>query len=144
MKKLFATIITFCLVLSSLFCFTSCKQEFSVKATLITSNEKLVVIKIEEIKGEPTLKHALDSLDKSKFFYSISADGMITSVNGTKNASDWSYYWAIYTSDADFSTTAFGTLNYLGNELGSANLGCNTLPITAGEYYALSYVKSQF
>ena len=144
MKKFLTTILTLCIVLSSLFCFTSCKQKFSVKATLITSNENIVVIKIEEIKGEPTLKNALDSVDKSKFFYSVSADGMITNVNGTENAADWSYYWVIYTSDADYSTTNYGTMNYLGHELGSANLGCNSLPVAVGEYYALSYVKKPF
>ncbi len=61
--------------------------------------------------------------------------GMITSINGIENPADFSSCWMLYTSDAENSNTAWGTVAYDGKEYGSAVSGAETLKIKADQLY---------
>ena len=65
--------------------------------------------------------------------------GMVTSINGKDNPADWSACWMLYTSDEEFSNTAWGSYLLEDMTLGSAIVGAESLPIKAGEYYVWSY-----
>ena len=137
MKKLFTLLLTICLVLCSTFAI-SCNKGGSVKATLVSVSEHTIVIKVEEVSGNPMLIDALNTLKGDNFNYTI-VGGMIMEINGVENPADWSYCWMIYTNDADFSNTAFGVCSYNGVDYGSAILGAEALPVTANCYYILNY-----
>lgn len=62
-------------------------------------------------------------------------NGMVSSVNGIDNPSDWSSCWMLYTSDADNANSAWGTIEYNGNVYGSAVLGAESLIIKDGCMY---------
>ncbi len=103
--------------------------------------ETMVVIRIEESTKKATLKLVMDDLKKSEELQFEMKDGMIFSVNG--KAQEGEYYWMIFTSDKEMSSSAFGTFSYLGKDLYSAIVGVKDLPVTKGEIYVLSYQKME-
>ena len=76
--------------------------------------------------------------EKGDFTYEMSG-GMITSINGVANPADWSKCWMLYTSDAEMSNTAWGTITWNGETLGSAVVGADALDVIAGATYVWSY-----
>ena len=122
----------------TLFAAVSCQnKEKSVKATVEVVNETTVVISVEECSGGATLLDAMESLKKAEELdFSLSA-GMVTEIGGKENGAN--SYWMLYTSDADFSNTAWGTVDYEGQTLGSAILGAEALKVSAGKIYLWSY-----
>jgi len=141
MKKRIAFFTTLiCLLVSSLAFFTGCGEKAEAKATLILSTETRVVIKVDSVKGNAMLKHALDSVVGDNFSYELS-NGMVSKVNGVENPADWSKCWMIYTSDTEFSNNTYGTVTYEGLTFGSAILGVNDLPVTVNAYYVLDFAS---
>ena len=67
------------------------------------------------------------------------SDGMVTSINDIDNPADFSSCWMLYTSDAENSNTAWGTVEYDGKEYGSAVSGAETLKIKADQLYIWVY-----
>ena len=69
------------------------------------------------------------------------SNGMITSINGVKNAATFNPCWMLYTSDDDptVSNTTWGTFEYDGKTLGSAALGADSLFVKTGEVYVWVY-----
>ena len=63
------------------------------------------------------------------------SNGMITSINGIDNPADFSSCWMLYTSDAENANSAWGTVQYNGQEYGSAISGAETLKIKADQLY---------
>lgn len=140
MKKLLSFTLVICLILACSIS-ASCKDSSaSANATIVYSSETMVVIKVDEVSGNATLIHALDSVKGDNFNYEISG-GMITSVNGVQNKADWSFSWMLYTNDADFSNTTWGTVTYNQMTFGSATLGAQDLPVASGFYYILNYTS---
>ena len=72
--------------------------------------------------------------DKGELEYTVE-NGMITSVNGIANPADFSSCWMIYTSDSEYSSEMFGTVEYNGKIYNSAVTGADLLPIKQGETY---------
>lgn len=141
MKRKIVNVTTFILtVIMSVFVFASCKTEGKVEqATLVENTETLLVIKVDKIKGEPTLLDAMECLQEQDQLSFTITDGMITGINGKNNAADYSACWMVYTSDDDFSNTAWGVFEYQGESFGSAAVGANDLPVSVGEYYVWEY-----
>ena len=141
MKRNILKTITFLLVLFlgiSFIC--SCKQKGTAKAEIVEKSDVVVVIKINETEGFAHLIDAMKYLkEKGELTYDLSADGMVTSVNGKENAADWSACWMLYTSDSEMSNTQWGTYAYKDKTYGSAILGAESLEVSAGEYYVWSY-----
>ena len=128
-------------VFIALFSFVGCnKQVNTTKAEILLSNENLVVIKVIEASSSSTLMDAMNYLKQNgEMDFEVSLDGMINSINGIKNAPDWSSFWAIYTSDAEMSNLEWGTFEYNGKILGSAILGANTLIVQENFLYVWAF-----
>lgn len=140
MKKLFAVI----LAALALFVFASCGKTGDEDAKTVATVEKgetRVVITVEEVAGEPTLYDVMVALQEDgKLAFTVSADGMISSIEGKENPADWSACWMLYTSDAELANTDWGTVEYNGQNYGSAIVGATDLPVIAGGVYVWDYL----
>ena len=75
---------------------------------------------------------------KVEFVAQQSAYGAyITSINGKAETNGYS--WMLYTSDEEFSTTDYGTVEYNGKQYGQAALGADSLIVKEGEIYIWAY-----
>ena len=140
MKRKFYSIVTlFLTVVMSVCMFVACDKEGSAKAEVVSKTDTMVVIKVNETEGFATLLDAMTYLsEEGKLIFTVSG-GMVSSVEGKENAADWSACWMLYTSDAEMSNKEWGTITYEGNTYGSAILGVESLQVSVGEYYLLSY-----
>ena len=108
---------------------------------VITDDHVIIKITQEALNGEAdmTLMDYMNTLkDNDELEFKVS-DGMITSVNGIDNSADYSSCWMLYTSDEDNANKAWGTVEYEGNEYGSAISGAETLVIKADQLYIWVY-----
>ncbi len=121
--------------------FVGCGGETGkAQAEVLESSSTKVVIKINQADENATLISAMDYLKgEGKLQFEKSGDGMIMSINGVQNPADWSSCWMLYSSDAQMSNTEWGTTEYNGQTYGSAILGAETLPITAGSIYVFVF-----
>ncbi len=96
-------------------------------------------ISVEEAKYDCTLLQLMqDAKDDGKLDFEENG-GMITSINGTANAADFSACWMLYTSDSELSNTQGGTITWNGQTLGMAIVGASDLPVTVGMVYVWEY-----
>ena len=79
-----------------------------------------------------------DLKEDGKIEFSISG-GMVTSIHGVENDADYNPCWMLYTTDGEMSNTAWGTITYGDETLGSAVLGAEALVVAEGEIYVWSY-----
>lgn len=118
---------------------SGCKSE----PLVIKDSETCIVIKTttEALDGKTDML-LIDYMNKlateGKMTCKIS-NGMITSINGIDNPADFSSCWMLYTSDAENSNTAWGTVEYDGKEYGSAISGAETLKIKPDQLYIWVY-----
>ena len=114
---------------------TGCKKE----PLVIKDSDTCIVIKptADSMDGatDMTLMDYMDKLAEEGTLTCTIANGMITSINSIDNPADFSSCWMLYTSDAENANTAWGTVEYDGNEYGSAISGAETLKIKAGQLY---------
>ena len=114
---------------------SGCKSE----PLVIKDSETCIVIKTtQEAMNGKTDMLLIDYMDKlikeGKMTCKIS-NGMITSINGIDNPADFSSCWMLYTSDAENSNSAWGTVEYNGAQYGSAISGAETLKIKPDQLY---------
>ena len=135
MKKIFNAIIAITLsVIGFSFFGCSSKEPLVIKESdtyivITVSNEQMNITNIT------TLVDYMNSLkDAGQLTFEIN-NGMVSSVNGIDNPSDWSSCWMIYTSDTDNANSAWGTIEYNGNIYGSAILGAESLMVKDGCIY---------
>ena len=116
--------------------------ESTPETNLIITDDHVIIKVTQEALGgatEMTLMDYMTTLkDKGDLEFAIS-DGMITSINGIANPADYSSCWMLYTSDADNANVAWGTVEYEGQEYGSAISGAETLKIKADQLYIWVY-----
>lgn len=141
MKKT-SKIVALALVMMLLACtvlLSGCKSE----PLVIKDSETCIVIKTTQEamdgKTDMLLIDYMDKLaDEGKMTCEIS-NGMVTSINGIENPADFSSCWMLYTSDAENSNTAWGTVEYDGKQYGSAISGAETLKIKPDQLYIWVY-----
>ncbi len=143
-KKLSLLSLLLCVVLS-LGIISACSDSGVAKVKLLESTESIVAIKAEETKTDVSLGDVLADLKAAgKIDYTSSESqygAFIESVNGKKAGAN--EFWAVYTSLVDYenvtySSTEFGSYEYEGSKLGSANFGVDGLPIVDGMLYVLA------
>ena len=110
---------------------------------VIKDSDTCIVIKTpEEALGGTTDMLLIDYMNqlvqKGEMVCTIS-DGMVTSINGIENPTDFSSCWMLYTSDAENSNTAWGVVEYDGKEYGSAISGAEALKIKPDQLYIWVY-----
>lgn len=127
---LFAVLLLACSVL-----LPGCKSE----PLVIKDSETCIVIKTtqEVLAGNEDMvliDYMNQLVEKGELTCTIK-DGMVTSINGIDNPSDFSSCWMLYTSDAENSNSAWGVVEYNGVEYGSAISGAETLKLKADQLY---------
>ena len=107
---------------------------------VIKDSDTYIVIKTtgQETADMTLMDYMSDLKDKGELEFTVS-DGMITSINGIDNPADYSSCWMLYTSDEENANKAWGTVEYDGNEYGSAISGAETLKIKADQLYIWVY-----
>ena len=140
MKRKIYVVLTFLLTLTiSVLALVGCNQEGKAKAEIVSKNDTMVVIKVNETEGFATLLDAMNYLkDAGELTFGISG-GMVSSIEDKANPSDWSACWMLYTSDVELSNTEWGTIKYDGKTYGSAIVGAESLRVAVGELYIWSY-----
>ena len=135
MKKMLSLMLV--LVILSCTLLTACQK---AEPLVIKDSDTYIVVKTtgQEVNDMTLMDYMSKLKEKGELEFSIS-DGMITSINGIANPSDYSSCWMLYTSDADNSNAAWGTVEYEGKEYGSAISGAETLKIKADQIYIWVY-----
>ena len=139
LKRKFISIL---LALAAVFCLFSCGGNHNaeyVECEIISSSETRVVISVSKTEGSVTVLDCMQALKKTGALSFALTGGMVTEINGKANAADFSGCWMLYTSDAEMSNDAWGSITYESQTLGSAILGVETLTVEVGEIYAWEY-----
>ena len=127
-----------------LFCLTACNATLAV--TLLSSEEKKLVIRIDEAQDGAKLIDALQQLKETNQLDFEIVGGMITSVNGKEGeatGTNSGYSWIIYTSNSELSFPAY-TKTYENIVCYSAAFGAESLAVQKGETIILSYDEWSF
>ena len=136
MKKIISLLTGISIIIVSLFC-ASC---LSPTPKVIKESDTYFVINVtDKVDADTTLYEYMITLRDDGQITFTDADGMITSLNGISNKSDWSEVWMIYTTDEDNSNTAWGLVEYNGKTYGSAMYGAEELKVKQGESYIWLY-----
>lgn len=130
MKKLLTLLLV---TLTALMMFTACGK--NKDPLVISETDEFVVIKCQTDKEDLTLASYMDGLDD----IFVIENGMVVSINGIKNAADWSYCWMLYTDDEEMSNVAWGEIEYKDKVYGSAVLGADSLVVKNGKTYIWVY-----
>ena len=135
MKKFSSLLLTLLVILTAVF-FTACKKE----PLVIKESDTYVVIKVDTDKTDLTLANYMANLKEYNDMFVIE-NGMVTSINGIKNASDFSSCWMLYTDDyrEEFSNSLWGTIKYKEKTYNSAALGAESLVVKNGCTYIWIY-----
>ena len=135
MKKLIKLVVTI-FVFVILFSFVGCVQKGPL---VIKETDTYIVINVSneqmEIKNDTTLVDYMNSLKNDGLLSFEMNNGMVTSVNGIQNPSNFSSCWMLYTSDKDNANSAWGTIEYNDNIYGSATMGAESLTVKDGCIY---------
>jgi len=114
-------------------------EDKAVALHIYSQTDTSVVLYVENAEANSVLLDAMYTLQEEGKISFQMQNGMLTELNGKKNTADWSQVWMLYTSDVEFSNTAWGSYPLEDMTLGSAIVGAESLPIKAGEYYVWSY-----
>ncbi len=116
----------------------STPDDTSEKLVVKVSDNCIVIRTTEESLNGKTdmllIDYMAEMREKGELEFSIS-DGMITSINGVDNPENFSSCWMLYTSDEDNANSAWGIVEYKGEEYGSAVCGAETLTIKPDQIY---------
>ena len=123
------------LILAGTMLLTACKSE----PLVIKDSDTYIVIKTtQEAIGDKTdmlLMEYMEALkQKGELEFAVN-NGMITSINGIDNPADYSSCWMLYTSDEENANAAWGTVEYNGEQYGSAVSGAEALKIKPDQLY---------
>ena len=108
---------------------------------VIKDSDTCIVIRVPEDAEEMTLIDYMNALKTDGTLDFTVEGGMVTSIGGIENPADFSSCWMLYTSDADFSNSAWGTVEYDGVEYGSAIVGAEALVIKPGGLYIWAFMS---
>ena len=133
-KKAFSILLAV-LALAGTLALAGCKGE----PLVIKDSDTYIVIKTTaEAMGDKKEMKLIEYMEQLKEDGELDCtvkDGMITSINGIENPEDFSSCWMLYTSDAENANTAWGQVEYDGQQYGSAISGAETLVIKADQLY---------
>ncbi len=136
MKKLIALT----MALAMIFAFAACNHEIETSYTVITE-ENRVIIYVEATDGA-TLLDVMKGLRDDELLEFTESGGYITSINGIAGASDYSTFWALYTTDEEHSNIEWGDTEYEDKTLGSASLGAKDLHVKSENYYIWEFTSA--
>lgn len=136
MKKTSVFIASILIFLTSLLSVSCVRTE---KRVVKESDEFLVIFVTQSQQSNQTLLSYMQNLSSCGEIEFTQNDGMITSINGIQNKSDWSKAWMLYTTDEDNYNESWGIIEYDGKTYCSALYGANQLVVKQGESYIWLY-----
>lgn len=136
MKKTSVFIASILIFLISLLSVSCVRTE---KRVVKESDEFLVVFVTQSQQSNQTLLSYMQNLSSCGEIEFTQNDGMITSINGIQNKSDWSKAWMLYTTDEDNYNESWGIIEYDGKTYCSALYGASQLVVKQGESYIWLY-----
>ncbi|MBQ8295663.1 MAG: hypothetical protein IJX87_04430 [Clostridia bacterium] len=124
----------------------ACQKSGEVQsAEVLVSSDSVLTIRVVEAAENATLYDVMKKLKeegKIEFVSENSTYGQsIVSINGVENPSDWSYYWASYTTDKDNGEYAFTREE---TDWYYAAAGISYLPVKNGETYMFEYIENTY
>ena len=122
----------------ALFCIACCLS-FGCKNQTVKLDGDYLVIVADGVGANLTLSAYMDEIAKKGEFTFEKEGGMLVSVNGKKNDTDFNPCWMLYTSDAENSSSQWGSVEYEGKVYYSASLGMESLIVQSGETYIWWY-----
>lgn len=139
MKKILTLMLSLFLVVTLCICVGCTNKERLV----IKESDTFIVITVSkdqmQITSNSTLVDYMESLkDDGKLDFEISG-GMVSSVNGIENPTDWSSCWMLYTDDIGNANYAWGEIEFNGKVYGSSIFGAEMLKIKDGCVYIWVY-----
>ena len=123
--------------LLTLLTLVSCGKE----PVVIKDSDTCIVIRVPEDAEEMLLVDYMETLREQGTLDFTVTNGMITSINNIENPADFSSCWMLYTSDAELSNSAWGTVEYDGVEYGSAIVGAEALTVKPGCLYIWAFMS---
>ena len=108
------------------------------KGTVKLDGDYLLIV-AGEVEENVTLENYMDSLQADGEFAYVKSGGMVVSINGKQNDTDYNPCWMLYTSDSENSNAQWGSVEYQGKVYYSASLGMESLIVKAGETYIWWY-----
>lgn len=136
MKKLVYVVL--CLVIACAF-LCACKTK---SITVITEDDNKVVLTFDSGFSGESLLIAMNGAQENEQITFTVENGMVTSINGVKNAGKT--YWMLYTDDEDYSNSAWGEINYNEKIYGSATKGVSDLVVKDGKTYIWVFKEVNF
>ena len=137
-KKILACLLA-ALLLMNILLLAGCQSE----PLVIKESDTCIVLNVTEeaigVNTDMVLIDYMDTLVKEGKLTCTIENGMVTSINGIDNPADFSSCWMLYTSDADNSNAAWGTVEFEGAQYGSAISGAETLKVKPGQLYIWVY-----
>ena len=142
MKKLFIVAAAGVACITALAACSSGARAASYQTSANTAT--LVAFTAPEIYGDLYLKGYLDGLAERELITYTLENGMITSVNGTKNDAASGSYWMLYSDlteldGVEYGNAEWGTYEYGGKTLASCTYGAEGMPVVEGYTYAVVY-----
>lgn len=135
MKKFFSFILVI-LTTITLLSVVGCTQ---TETFVIKESDTYIVINASneqmQINNDTTLIDYMLSLKEDGELSFEIKNGMICSINGIENPSNYSSCWMLYTSDTDNANTTWGNVEYKGEVYGSSITGAEILKIKSGCIY---------
>ena len=132
MKKLLSLALTILTLVACAF-LVACNKD-----PLVIKDSDTLVVVIADTDESISLIDYINSLDEFKDMFVIE-NGMVTEIDGVKNAADWSACWMLYTSDSEMANAGWGQVEYKGNFYGSAIVGAERLMVKKGCLYIFFY-----
>ena len=115
------------------------KLYYQVFSTQEEGKTVRVEITIVSLDGKYTLADIMEKAQEKHSITYESSSGMITSINGTANAADFSGCWMLYTSDTEMANNAWGAITIGGQTFGSAIVGAEALEVMEDQIYVWEY-----
>ena len=130
LKKFSALLLVVCTLVVSV-CLVACSKE--ADGEVVKAEENLLVIRVTDAPEGATLKDVMEKMQADGEISFEQSGGMILSVNG--KGTQGNSFWCLYTSDADFANSAWGSTELDGVTYDSATFGYERLPVFEGELY---------
>ena len=117
---------------------TTCLMVGCKKDAVKLDGDYVVITATADADGKSLLLFMEQLKEKDELRFEMS-DGMVVSIDGKQNASDFSSCWMLYTSDSENANNAWGIVEYDGKEYGSATFGAEQLIVKEGAIYIWWY-----
>ena len=126
------------LLLTALIFTALCLSFACTKPTVKLDGDYLVIV-ADGVAENTTLSAYMDELQKAGKLTFEKENGMVVSVNGKKNGANYNPCWMLYTSDTEYSSAQWGSVEYEGKVYYSSTLGMENLIVKNGETYIWWY-----